>query len=148
MPKFKPEEAAQTEVSAEDIELGESMEYYGTNLDKAIQMIQKKHLDKYIAWPNRKEAQFRHNRWKFLKLIKEGTDVQVCESIDDADKTTDNVLAWRDRKIQDMFDAELRKKNIQSMRIQRMENSQTQAEKLNALGIHGVKASALPESET
>lgn len=147
--EVKKSKQEQAQVQAETVEVGESYEVYGVDIDKCIQKIQSKCRDKkHIAWVDQKDSKRRANGWKWLKISDGGEDVQEVETIEQADTTTSNVLCWRDRKHQDAIDRSIDKANIQSVLRERMEHtSNGQATKFNNLigGTKGIKAKPLSD---
>jgi len=153
MPKRKEDigstavaEAPAVEIKKE-VEIIESNEIFGINLEQSLQLIQKKHSDRHIAWVNQGDAKLRHNRWDPLKIVLGGSDVEVCD-LKDAEKTTSNVLCWRDRKYQNMVDDDIRQKNLRSMAMQRMDATYKVAQDLTqAVGQKGIKAVPLNDGD-
>jgi hypothetical protein len=135
-------------VEAQDVEIGESDEIYGVDMERCLQMIQRRHPEKHIAWVNQKDSKFKHNRWVWLKVSDGGEDVAEVNTMEEADMTTSNVLCWRDRKFQDAIDRRIHQLNIESVRRERMEHtSNGQAQKFNSLigGTKGIKAKPLSD---
>ncbi len=143
----KTEEA--NAVSAETVEVGISNEVYGMDMEKCLQKIAKRYPDRHFAWVDKKESGFKHNRWVYLEMINEGTDVAVTKERDKAEQRGDNILCWRERKYQDQVDAQIRALNIRSIQISRQQNTQRQSEEINneisGLGIAGIKATPLSD---
>lgn len=161
MPSYKnaikksEEIKVQEAVNEPEVEIMPTAEDFGMDREKAIQRIGKKdkYKNKHFAWVDREQASMSHNRWEYLKIINDGTDVEVVKSRDEADRTTGNVLCWRDRKYQDIVDAQIRERNIQSInRYRQLESSSGQADNINQQlqqisGASGIRASPLKDTD-
>lgn len=131
-------------VEAKKLELIEDSSVIGPDRDKLLHRISQRYPNKRIAWPNKKDIYFRHLGWKMLQFTNGGADVKEVTTVEEAERTTDTVLCWRDAKVDEIQrsqDESQRKKFNQFSRQE--ENPQFMADAVNkVLGIDGVKAVA------
>lgn len=145
--KEKESSTAVVEVEAKKIEVVESYELSGQiDTEGALNLIKPKHKDKHFAWPSQKNAKISFNRWKWLKFVNGSTDVEETKEWDLAEKTQDNVLCWRERSFQDLVDAEIRNKNLKSMRIEGSNIPKKEMDdQIRSLGIPGLSTKPLED---
>lgn len=123
-----------TSVEGKEIELGvdlEALMAHQSIYDTVGHLIAPKYPKYHFAFVNREDAQNQNAGWKYLKLVKGKTDVEVTDNIDEAYKTHWNVLCWRDKRIQDYVDKQIRLKNEAMNRSIQNESVKDQVRALN-----------------
>lgn len=98
--------------SLEDISLNFDAQLVMANesIYETAARINKKHPDKYMAFPYKEEALQAGKGWQLLKINPAKGDVEVVKDTDSATKTQWCILAWRDKRIQDYVESENNKR--------------------------------------
>lgn len=138
--KFKSDDAG---VEAETVVAVEDYTPTGPDRESVVQAIARKHPEMHMAWVSREHTNYKHLAWKMLKFAAGATDVAETLEIDEAEKTTGNVLCWRPLKLQKHFTKTEDDRRLAFTNMVRKEGTDTQAAALSGLGLKGVKVAAL-----
>lgn len=125
MAKYKKEEVETSQadeisnvLKASVLEIGDDKNL-GLNQEQCIQKLQRANKDKVFAWASQESVRFANNGWYMIKLTDGGNSFKIVKSLDEADKTTGNVLAVRHIEVDRRCRAEDEARRIDSNRIAR-----------------------------
>ncbi len=110
--KETPQKPQSDGVTGEKLELIRDSSFIGADMADVIRAIARKHPEKFIGQPYQEKVRFNHLGWKMLKIVDGGNDVEEVKTLEEAERTTKTVLAWRDievHKIQTKADEDRRR---------------------------------------
>ena len=127
------QEDASIGIEASKVELGyDAGMGFADNIGKWLaDVVRPKYPKYYITYVNRESVRQGFKGWKPLKVNFHKGTVEECD-IDEAEKTTGNVLAWRDMRIQKKIRDDRMKLQKQRDQITQTDGTERQAEAFNA----------------
>ncbi len=139
-------------VEAKEVELGFSRERFAASQDPDLYLsrfVIPKYKDKQVAYPSKEHALQSFRGWKILHWETGRDELREVKTMDEATCKTGTVLAWRDIRIKQVLDEDLKKRQAKANAFANEEGSATQANSFNSSlsGVARGKLSAKPLGE-
>lgn len=158
MANFKKTKVEKTEIDSpalevKSFEVPPQNEYVDAELSMGEYLAKhviKKYPEKYIAMPNKDTVRQTHRGWTPLAWNRKTNELREVP-IDEAEKSTDTVLAWQPMALRKRIEENWKKVQDKSNHFASIEGTKTQSEdfnsRLSSIGFGKVKAKPLAGSD-
>lgn len=119
-------------VEATKVEVTGGAQIFTGDRDRLLERIKPKHPGMVVKWADQEQVRFRHFGWKLLAFTEGGEDIKEVDTMEQAERTTKCVLAWRTIEAERVHTAEDEKRRADFNRfVERDLNPQNRVNELN-----------------